>query len=58
MLPWGLDDLVVSGIGYVHFLANVLPPLGILLQGFMYFMYFKLTMMFLKMIPIIGRLFR
>lgn len=57
-LPWGLDDIVVSGIGYIHYMALILPPIGILLQGFMYFIYFKITMMFLKMIPIIGNLFR
>ena len=56
-LPWGLDSMLVSGVGYIHYLANIIPPLGILLTAFSEFMVFYIAMRFIRLIPWVGKLF-
>jgi hypothetical protein len=56
-LPWGLDSLLVSGAGYIHYMMTILPPLAILFNAFMAFMVFKLVMLVVRLIPWFGRIF-
>lgn len=56
-LPFGIDSILVQGSGYIHFLVGVIPPLGIMLNGLLYIIGFKILMMFIRIIPIIGRMF-
>jgi hypothetical protein len=56
VLPFGIDAILVSGFGYIHFLSNLVPPLQIMLNGFLFVFGFKLVMMVVRAIPIIGRM--
>lgn len=57
-LPLGLDSIVSDGFSYVHYMTTILPPLQILIEAFLYYLTFKLIMIFLRIIPFVGRLFR
>lgn len=57
-LPFGIDSILVQGFGYIHFLAGVFPPIGAVLTGFLYIVNYKLLMMFIRVLPLVGRIFR
>lgn len=52
-LPFGIDDILVTGMGYVVFIISVFPPLGIMLNGLIFYWSFKLGLKFFAMIPVI-----
>jgi hypothetical protein len=54
-LPYGIDAILVEGMGYLSFLMEVFPPLSTMLTGFIVVLGFKLGMMVVKMIPFVGR---
>jgi len=58
VLPFGIDAILVQGAGYLHYLINVIPPFGIVFTGFMWVVEFKILMMFVRLIPYVGRMFR
>jgi len=57
VLPFGIDAILVQGFGYVHFIADVFPPIGAVLTGFLYVVGFKMLMKFVRLIPWFGRIF-
>jgi len=52
-LPFGIDGILVTGMGYIVFLSTVFPPLGTMLTGFLVYYGFKLSLKLVAMIPII-----
>lgn len=58
VLPFGIDSILVQGMGYVRFISGVFPPIGSIIDGFLFILAFKMIMIFLRIIPLIGRLFR
>jgi len=55
-LPFGSDAILSTGMGYIHFVIAVFPPLGIMLSGFLVIIGFKMLMLVLRAVPIIGRM--
>lgn len=56
LLPFGIDPILVAGVGYVHFIAVLIPPIGIMMAGFAFVLVFKFALMVIRAIPIIGRM--
>jgi len=54
-LPWGLDAYFVTGFSGFYSLAEIFPPLGIVIQAFVIYVLFKLSLLIFKMIPVIGK---
>lgn len=52
-IPWGIDAVLVQGVGYFHFIGHVFPPLEIMLTGFFIVMGFKFTLKLIAMIPVV-----
>jgi len=57
VLPFGIDPIVQQGAGYVAFLCNLVPPLGYLVDVFVFYLGFLLLLKAMKLIPIIRRIF-
>lgn len=53
VLPFGIDSVLVQGMGYVHFLAGLIPPIGLMLDAFLFVIGFKLSLKLFAMIPIL-----
>lgn len=56
-LPFGIDSILVQGVGYIKFLATVFPPIDSVLNGFLYIIGFKILMKLVRLIPWFGRIF-
>lgn len=56
-LPWGLDNLFVQGVAGYNTLATVFPPFTVALQALGIYLLFRLSMLFVKMIPVVGKAF-
>ncbi len=52
-IPWGVDSVLVQGVGYFHFIGKVFPPIEIMLTGFFVVVGFKITLKLVAMIPIV-----
>lgn len=52
-LPFGIDDILTTGMGYIVFIIGVFPPLGIMLNGLIFYWTFKIGLKFFAMIPIL-----
>ena len=52
-LPFGIDAFLQTGMGYFYSLVAIIPPLGIILSGFLWVIGFKLLLKLLAMIPVI-----
>jgi len=52
-LPFGIDDVMVQGMGYVHFLSTLFPPIGVMLSAVLFVIGFKIFLKIIAMIPII-----
>jgi hypothetical protein len=52
-LPFGIDAVLVSGFGYVHYLALIFPPITIALAFMYWLIWWKLGIKLLSLIPII-----
>jgi len=48
ILPWGLDDLWITSIGYFKGFMLVFPPLTIVFDAFMIYLGFRLLLIVLK----------
>lgn len=57
VLPFGIDPLLVSGMGNIRYIITAFPPLGIILTGFLFVLSWKLLVVVVRMIPIIGKVF-
>lgn len=55
LLPWGIDNILVSGVGGYRMLMTVFPPFGTILSAFLIYFGFKIVIRLLRMIPIIGK---
>lgn len=53
-LPFGVDSILVSGFGNVYYLISVFPPLGIILNGFVFILGWKLVLFFLRMFHLVA----
>lgn len=42
--PFGINTILITGMGWVSYLIEVFPPLGIILNGFLFYMGFRLVM--------------
>lgn len=58
LLPWGLDDIIISGVSGFKVLATAFPPFTVVLQAFVIYISFKIGMQLLKGVPILGRTIR
>jgi len=52
-LPFGIDTILTTGMGYIVFIIGVFPPLGIMLNGLIFYYGFKLSLKLVAMIPIL-----
>lgn len=52
-LPFGIDAILVQGMGYIWFIVSVFPPLGIIIDGLLFVLTFKLALKLVAMIPIV-----
>jgi len=57
VLPFGIDPILVQGAGYLHYIMDIFPPLQAIFNGLLWIIGFKLTMMFIRIIPVIRHLF-
>jgi len=56
-LPLGIDPYLVQGVSGVRWIATFFPPMVILINGFMWVLGWKMFLIFVRVIPIIGRAF-
>lgn len=52
-LPFGIDAVLVQGMGYFNFLRSVFPPFDALVEGILFVFWFKLTVKLIALIPIV-----
>lgn len=57
-LPFGLDEILTQGFGYLQFIILLIPPIGAMYTAFLWVVGFKISMRLVLMIPIVGRMFR
>lgn len=57
VLPFGIDSILVQGVGYVHYVASIFPPIQSILSGFLYVVGFKIVLKVIRLIPWFGRVF-
>jgi hypothetical protein len=58
VLPFGIDDYLITGMGYIRFITVFFPPLGTLITAFLVYLGFILSLRLAKIIPIIGRIIK
>lgn len=51
-LPFGIDAVLVQGMGYFRFMVSVFPPLQVMMQGMLAVISFKLALKVIAMVPI------
>lgn len=56
-LPWGVDNILVTGVSGYKMLAQYFPPFTVVLDAFLIYIGFKLAVRLLRMIPMVGRAF-
>jgi len=54
-LPWGIDDVLTTGIGGYHALATYFPPLNVVMTAFIIYIGFRVVLMILRAVPFLGR---
>jgi len=52
-LPFGIDPILTTGMGYIVFIGTVFPPIQSMLNAFVFYYTFKLGIKFVAMIPIV-----
>lgn len=53
ILPFGSDEILVTGMGYIRFITTFFPPLATLITAFLIYIAFILALKIFRMIPII-----
>lgn len=56
ILPWGLDNIVMTGVGLFRGFANIFPPINAIFVTFMIYFGFRLGIMLFGVVPIFGKL--
>lgn len=56
-LPFGLDPLLTTGFSNFFYIINIIPPLALMWEAFVWVMAFKISIKIMLMIPIVGRMF-
>lgn len=56
--PFGIDAILVSGVGYYNYLSVQVPFFPLLMSAFMFIIWWKIGLRIFSIIPIIGRLIR
>jgi len=56
-LPFGIDEVIVQGAGYLSFLGDLIPPLGYLVSAFVFYIGFLMLLKVMKLVPIIRNMF-
>jgi len=52
-LPFGMDNALTLGVGYFKTVADLFPPLAVLLEYVLIYIGFKLTLLVLNLFKII-----
>lgn len=52
-LPFGIDSVMVSGIGYLRFFIIHFPPLGTVLTAFLIYVSFIISIKVIQLIPVL-----
>jgi hypothetical protein len=53
-LPWGIDDIVVSGVQGYKVLAQSFPPFQTILTAFTIYISFRIILRLMRAIPFVG----
>jgi len=53
-----IDDYLVTGMGYFAYLLNLVPPLETIYHGFLFILYWKSTLLIVRVLPFVGRFVR
>jgi len=56
VLPFNADQYLIAGGGMIKFVNDVFPPMGILYEGLIWVIGWKLFLLFLRIIPVIRHL--
>jgi len=51
-LPFGADAFLLTAVGYFNFVVYLVPPLGVMMQVFLAYMGFKVTLVILNLLKI------
>jgi len=51
-LPFGADAFLLTAVGYFNFVAYLVPPLGVVMQVFLAYTGFRLTLVILSLFRI------
>lgn len=54
-LPWGIDSVLVNGLGGYRAMAVFFPPLTVVMTAFIIYLGFRIVVMVIKAIPVIGK---
>ena len=57
VLPFGIEDHIVTGTGYVRFVATLFPPLSLFIEAFLWIVVWKITLRLARIIPWLGKAF-
>lgn len=55
-LPFGIDEILVTGVGGYRALAVIFPPLDIVLTAFLIYLGFRIGLRIFRMLPVFGKL--
>lgn len=55
LLPWGLDEIMVSAVSGFKAMIEVFPPFGIVFNAFLIYLGFKIVLRIVRMIPLVGK---
>lgn len=53
VLPFGVDSVLSTAVGYFRFFAVLIPPLGTLMTAFIIYLGFLLALKVVKLIPVL-----
>jgi len=53
-----IDDYLSDGMGYLVYIMNQIPPLYTIYHGFLFILFWKSTLLFIRVLPFVGRFVR
>lgn len=54
-IPYGIDEILLQGIGGYNMLSTYFPPFQVVLTAFLIYFGFRLALMIIRAIPILGK---
>lgn len=54
-IPWGMDDILVTGVMGFKTIAQAFPPFTIVLNAFIIYFLFRIGLQLFKALPLLGR---